>query len=289
MIKNNVSMPEENKMANIKLPDIFSKSITDQAKLILENSMHLPHNRCHPSFLNFLTTVDNVKIINVNYTLNLLEAAVKKIQQIVASNKKLLFICTKSSVSDSVKTAATSCQQFYATKWKGGTLTNIESTVSGSLKTIQTLQEKIQDTENYRKREINTFTSTLNKRINNTAGFILGDTDMSKSRLGGVIIVDPHRANVAVQEVLKLRKCNNAAMKLPLFILSDGFGNFNAHLLVAGKDYLIPMNDDNKSSVEYAMSLIVEAIQIAMGENKQNTEALIEKLILKKVRENDRN
>ena len=78
-------------------------------------------------------------------------------------------------------------------------------------------------------------------------------------------------------------------MKLPLFILSDGFGNFNAHLLVAGKDYLIPMNDDNKSSVEYAMSLIVEAIQIAMGENKQNTEALIEKLILKKVRENDRN
>ncbi len=251
----------------LKLPNVFYEDIKNQAQYIIDNSMHLPHNRCHPSFTNFITEVDGVKIINVAHILNLLEVAIKKIQKIIASGKKLLFVCTKSSVSDVVKVAAETSKQFWATKWKGGILTNMEYNVSGALKNIEALREKIQDKENYHKKDINSFTSLLKKREADTAGFILEDSDMSKAKLGGVIIIDADRADIARAEVLKAREYTNGSdlntNNYSLIVLGDGYGKFNLHSLDAERDCFVPINDDTKSSVEYAMKLFVEAINIA--------------------------
>lgn len=284
MLKNDNLKTNKEETKELRLPNVFYEDVKNQVQYIIDNSMHLPHNRCHPSFTNFITEVDGVKIINVGHIINLLEVAIKKIQKIVSSGKKLLFVCTKPSVSDAVKAAAEASNQFWATKWKGGILTNMEYNVSGALKNIETLKEKIQDKENYCKKEINSFTSLLKKREADTAGFILEDLDMSKAKLGGVIIIDADRADVARAEVLKAREYTNAhdlqnTNNYSLIVLGDGYGKFNLHSLDAERDCFVPINDDTKSSVEYAMKLFVEAINIANTGYAPTSEKILEKTL----------
>ena len=100
-------------------------------------------------------TKDKVHIINLDHTVVLLQKALAAASGIAAEGGRILFVGTKRQACDRVAEAAQRCGQYYVNhRWLGGMLTNWK-TVSQSIKKLENLENRLQDTNiTLKKKEI---------------------------------------------------------------------------------------------------------------------------------------
>ena len=117
---------------------------------LLNARLHLGHktNKWNPKMAPFIYgSENNVHIIDLRKTFDLLQNALDFVKKIVSNEGKILFIGTKLQANNIIKNYALECNQFYVNKrWLGGMLTNW-STISNSINHLNNLNEKLSKKE----------------------------------------------------------------------------------------------------------------------------------------------
>ena len=223
-------------------------AVNDDMKALLESGAHFGHktSRWHPKMAPYIHSKrQGAHIINLEKTVEGLEAALPKITEIVKNGKKVLFVGTKKQMADIVKDAAVSVEMPYVTmRWVGGTLTNVD-TVNRQIKKLKDLERRMNSGElenRYSKLEVQRFQEeidTLNERYG-------GIKDMSEQP-AAIIVIDAHEDKNAIKEA------NN--LKIPVFAVVD------TNVDPTSIDYVIPGNDDSIKATKLILDYFVEAIK----------------------------
>lgn len=184
-------------------------------------------------------------IINLEKTVEGLEAALPKITDIVKNGKKVLFVGTKKQMKDIVKEAAESVDMPYVTvRWVGGTLTNVE-TVNRQIKKLKDLERRMASGElenRYSKLEVQRFQEEIDL-LNERYGGIKEMTDQPAA----IIVVDALEDKNAVKEA--------NGLNIPVFAIVD------TNVDPSNIDYIIPANDDSIKATKLILDYFVEAIK----------------------------
>lgn len=223
-------------------------SVNVDMKALLEAGAHFGHktSRWHPKMAQYIhSRRQGAHIINLEKTVDALNAALPKVTEIAKSGKKVLFVGTKKQMKEIVKAAAEAAEMPYVTvRWVGGTLTNVE-TVNKQIKKVKDLERRMATGElenRYSKLEVQRFQEeidTLNERYG-------GIKDMTE-RPAALIVTDAHEDRNAIKEANTLN--------IPVFAFAD------TNIDPSGIDCVIPMNDDSAKAVTLALNYFVEAIK----------------------------
>ena len=97
-------------------------------KELVEAGVHFGHKsqRWNPKMSKFIhSTRENIHIINLNHTVQMLSDALKTINQDISKGGKILFVATKKQAANKIAELALETGQFYVNhRWLGGMLTN---------------------------------------------------------------------------------------------------------------------------------------------------------------------
>jgi small subunit ribosomal protein S2 len=222
-------------------------------KDMFDAGLHFGHQtkRWNPKMKGYIFDKRNgIHIIDLTQSVALLDEAAEFLKKTVLDGKKVLFVATKKQVSELVKGAAESVEQFYMTeRWLGGTLTN-SKTLRSSVKRMRQLQAtaKANGGElSVHKQEASMLRRELNKLEKNLTGV----ADMAELP-GAVVVVDVVREANAVKEAVRLR--------IPVVAIVDT--NADPEPI----DYVIPGNDDSVRGVELVLGGLVKVIKEANDE-----------------------
>ncbi len=212
---------------------------------LMDAGVHFGHRtmRWNPKMQPFIYGSKNgVHIIDLQKTAPLLHRALGIAQDVASKNGRILFVATKRQGSKIVAEAAERCGQYFVNhRWMGGTLTNWQ-TVSQSIKTLDSFEQKLADTEiNIPKKERLQMQREVNK-LNLALGGI--------RKMGGVpdliIVIDTNRERNALKEARKLG--------VPVIAVVDT--NCNPDDI----EYIVPGNDDSIKSIRLFCNLFSDAI-----------------------------
>jgi small subunit ribosomal protein S2 len=221
-------------------------------KQMLEAGVHFGHkvNRWNAKMQPYIYGESNgVHVLDLKKTAPLIFKAMQKVKEVAKDAGKILFVSTKKQVSDIIASSAQRCGQYYVNhRWLGGTLTNWY-TVSQSIKTLQDLENEINDPESkITKKERLTKTREAEK-LNKALGGI--------RNMGGVpdliFIIDISKEDIAVKEARKLG--------VPIVAIVDS--NCDPDLV----DYIIPGNDDSIKAIDFYCKLFSESIIAGIEES----------------------
>ena len=228
-------------------------------KALLEAGAHFGHktSRWHPKMAPFIHSKrGGSHIIDLTKTVTSLETALSFIEKTAAEGKQILFVATKRQAQDIVKKAAEDTKMPYVTeRWLGGMLTNW-NTISGRIKHLKDLEEKMQSgalAAKYNKLEIQRYQEEID-HLNLMYG---GIKDMN-SRPGAVVIVDITKDVNAVAESRKL--------KLPIIGVVDTNADPTA------VDYPVPCNDDAIKAIQLVIDYIQQAIEAGKASSKKSVD-----------------
>lgn len=144
---------------------------------------------------------NGIHIINLEITAQLLERALKFVQEITRSGQGVLFVGTKKQAQDPIMKAAEKCGMPYVNeRWLGGMLTNFE-TVRKSIKKIEHI-DKMEETGEFQyvtKKEGSSLRKEREKLVKNLSGV----REMKKLP-GAVFVIDIQKEKIAVLEAKKL-------------------------------------------------------------------------------------
>lgn len=213
---------------------------------LLEAGVHFGHRcrRWNPKMAPYIYTERNqIHIIDLRKTLELLEKARDFLRQIASRKGYILFVCTKSQGQEVVREEAERVGAFYIVeRWPGGLLTNFD-VIQSRLQYIRTLERMREDGtfDKLPKKEV----VKLMKKYEKMMRIFGGIQDMDRLP-DALFVVDVRREIIAIREAQKLG--------IPVVALVDTDGDPD---LV---DYPIPGNDDAIRSVRLVTQLIADAI-----------------------------
>ena len=212
---------------------------------LLEAGVHFGHQtrRWDPKMGPYIFGVRNgVHILDLQQTVPMLHQSLGALRDVAAGGGRVLFVGTKRQASEPVADAARRCGQYYVNhRWLGGMMTNWKA-VSGSIKTLVSLEEQLSD-ENLglTKKEVLQLTRKRDK-LDRALG---GIKDM-----GGVpdilVVIDTNKEDIAVMEARKLG--------IPVVAVVDS--NCDPELI----NFPIPGNDDAIRAVNFYCDLFARAI-----------------------------
>jgi small subunit ribosomal protein S2 len=222
-------------------------------KKLLEAGAHFGHktSRWHPKMAQFIHSKRNGShIIDLTKTVEGLNVALSFLEKTAGEGKQVLFVGTKRQAQDIVKAAAEEVKMPFVTeRWLGGMMTNWP-TISGRVKHLKDLEEKMASGElaaKYNKLEVQRF----QEEIEEMNGLYGGIKNLNP-RPGAVFIIDVVHDVNAVREARKLG--------LPIVALVDT----NADPSIA--DYVIPCNDDAIKAIQLVVDYVKQAV--AAGQQK---------------------
>ena len=187
---------------------------------------------------------NKVHIINLEHTVPMFNDALKFVNNVASKNGKVLFVGTKRAASQSIKAAATSCNQFYVDhRWLGGMLTNWK-TVRQSIKRLKELEAQSKD-------------GTFDKLTKKEALMRTREMEKLDRSLGGIknmaglpdvlFVVGADHEHIAIKE----------ANKLGIKVIAVVDTNSSPE----GIDYIVPGNDDAIRAIELYTGAVAKAVQ----------------------------
>lgn len=213
---------------------------------LVEAGVHFGHQsrKWNPKMRNYiLGEKHNVHLIDLEKTVEQLDAAGKFLADLVSKNKKILFVGCKRQAQDAVREAAEATGQFYVNhRWLGGTLTNSE-TVRRSVGRMESLEnlEKSPDFKKMSKKEL----ASLNREKGKLHLRLSGIRNMVNLP-DAVVIVDSAREYNAINEARKLN--------IPIVAMVDS--NADPDLV----DYPIVSNDDAIRSIRVVLRKLIDPV-----------------------------
>ncbi len=234
---------------------------TPTYKELLDAGVHFGHlkRKWNPKMLPYIFMErKGIHVIDINRTIECLEAAGKAAKAMAKSGKKIMFVATKRQARGIIMEAAKSVgMPFVADRWLGGMMTNF-STIRKSVKKMQNINRMLEDANlSVTKKERLTLTRERDKMYK-----VLGGIADLNRLPAAIFIVDIHHEHIAVAESHKLG--------LKTFGIVDTNSDPNE------VDFPIPANDDASKSISIITDYIVECIKEGLEERK-NSKASKEK------------
>ena len=222
-------------------------------KDMFDAGLHFGHQtkRWNPKMKGYIFDKRNgIHIIDLTQSVALLDEAAQFLKDTVLAGKKILFVATKKQVSELVKGAAESVEQFYMTeRWLGGTLTNAK-TLRSSVRRMRQLQATAK-ANGGELSEHKQEASMLRRELNKLEKNLTGVADMAELP-GALVVVDVVREANAVKEAVRLH--------IPVVAIVDT--NADPEPI----DYVIPGNDDSVRGVELILTGLVKVVKGANDE-----------------------
>lgn len=194
-----------------------------------------------------------IHIVNLEKTMPLFNEALQFIRRKATGKAKILFVGTKRSSQELIKTHAERCGMPYVNhRWLGGMLTNYK-TIRQSIKRLKDLEKMFVDgtVKNFTKKEALMLERDL-KKLERSLG---GIKDMNG--LPDVIfVVDVGYENIAIKEAKRL--------SIPVVGVVDTNNSPD------NVDYIIPGNDDAQRAIELYVSSVADVILEAKAEREQS-------------------
>lgn len=223
-------------------------------KALLEAGVHFGHQtkRWNPKMAKYIyATRNDIHIIDLQISVDHVEAAYQFVKSVAAEGKSVLFVGTKKQAQEAIKQEAERCDMFYINqRWLGGTLTNFKTirTRIDRLNKINQM-EIIGEFELLPKKEVLKLKAERDKLEQN-----LGGIKNMRTLPGCLFVVDLKREENAVREARKLN--------IPIVAVVDT--NCDPDLV----DYIIPGNDDAIRAIQLFASIIADAvIEARQGES----------------------
>lgn len=227
-------------------------------KQLLEAGAHFGHKtaRWHPKMAQYIHSKrGGSHIIDLTKTVEGMEKAFDFVAETVAQGKQVLFVATKRQAQDIVKQLAEDVKQPYVTeRWLGGMLTNWP-TISGRVKHLHELEEKMASGElagKYSKLEVQRFQEEID-----AMNVIYGGIKNMAARPGVVFVFDIVSDVNAVKEARKLG--------LPIVALVDT--NADPSLIT----HPIPCNDDAIKTLQLVAEYAKQAVEAGKAKHAKAT------------------
>jgi len=215
-------------------------------KDLIDAGVHFGHraSRWNPKMKPYIYGKRNmIHIIDLKETVRGLLRASKYFNRVASQNGLILFVGTKRQAAETIVEECNRAGMPYVTeRWLGGTLTNFR-TIRSRLERLEEL-ETILDGEqalSYGKKMIATLTRERKKIDRNLSG-IRNMTRLPEA----LLVIDPHREDIAVSEAKKL------GIKVVALLDTDCDPDTI--------DLPIPGNDDSMRSIELVVKRLIESI-----------------------------
>jgi small subunit ribosomal protein S2 len=229
---------------------------------LLEAGVHFGHQtrRWNPKMRKFIFTERNgIHILDLQQTVDRLEAACAFVRDLVANGGTLLFVGTKRQAQETIESEARrSGMPFVTTRWLGGTLTNFH--------TIQNRIDYLVRLEDSRARGEFDFLPKKERllkeeeiaRLNRYLGGIKEMTALPAA----IFIVDTTKENIAVAEALR--------MGIEIVALVDT--NCDPDVI----DFPIPSNDDAIRAIKLITGRIADSVLEGLTAREYAAQAALE-------------
>ncbi len=253
-VPESVSEVQENYFSTVD----FSK-IDVSLEGLLKAGVHFGHlkSRRHPKMDEYIyTTRKNINILNLQKTVEKMEAAAAFLSQVVKSGKPVLFVGMKKQTHETVRSLALHVGQFYMVdRWLGGTLTNFNC-IRSRARHLQDLEAKFASGEfkKYTKFEQAKKMEEVDRLLKKVGG-IKGMEEFP----GAIVIADTKEAGLVLHEAGK--------MGVPVIGIVDTNTDPSA------VDYPIPGNDDALSSLRLLFGYLGKTVLAAKASAKEAKEA----------------
>jgi small subunit ribosomal protein S2 len=215
-------------------------------KELLEAGVHFGHQvkRWNPKMKRYIFGQRNgIYIVDLQKTVKMFEVAYNFVRDLSSRGETVLFVGTKKQAQDVIIEEARRSQSYFVNqRWLGGMLTNFKTVKQGieKLKKI----EKMNEDGTYgllTKKEVANYETERLRLDKNLSGV----KDMTRLP-GAIIIIDPKKETIAVDEARKL--------SIPIVALVDT--NCDPDDI----DYVIPGNDDAIRSIKLITSKMADAV-----------------------------
>ncbi len=231
-------------------------------KALLEAGVHFGHQtrRWNPKMRKFIFSERNgIHIIDLQQTVERLEAACNFVRDVVANGGTVLFVGTKRQAQETIESEAKRCGMPYVTtRWLGGTLTNF-NTIQGRIDYLVRLEDaKARGELDHLSKKDRLQKEEEIERLNRYLGGIKEMTSLPAA----VFIIDTTKENIAVAEAVR--------MGIPIVALVDT--NCDPDVI----DYPIPSNDDAIRAIKLITARIADSVLEGLTAREYAQQAALE-------------
>ena len=231
-------------------------------KSLLEAGVHFGHQtrRWNPKMRKFIFTERNgIHILDLQQTVDRLEAACTFVRDLVANGGTLCLVGTKRQAQETIEAEARrSGMPFVTTRWLGGTLTNFH-TIQNRIDYLVRLEDsKARGEFDFLPKKERLLKEEEIARLNRYLGGIKEMTSLPAA----IFIVDTTKENIAVAEALR--------MGISIVALVDT--NCDPDVI----DYPIPSNDDAIRAIKLITARVADSVLEGLTAREYAAQAALE-------------